>query len=331
MAHAVQASPCLKAEADLAIPTVALDVIVPTFKRARTLGRTLDSLMAARMPAQSRIHVTVVQNDAELETTKVIRDYVARYPGRISGLSEPRSGKSHALNTGIGNTSGDLVGFVDDDEEIDPGWYEEVERGCRDPGVDFVGGPCLPLWGSAPPFWLPPSWRGVIGFADHGNEQMVFGQGPGMLMGGNAVIRRSVLAGVGRYSGALGPRATRRLFSSEDEDLYQRLLAAGAHGLYLPAMRVYHWVPTNRLTKAYHRNWSFWNGVSKSVLDSARPSPVARIGRVPRYLFGTALRGTVAAAVALRRDPARVFEGQLALLHLLGFLYGSYLYREERR
>src|SRR6266542_1775781 len=76
-------------------------------------------------------------------------------------------------------------------------------------------------------------------------------------MGGNAVFTREVLQRVGPYSTSLGRSGT-RLLSCEDEDMYQRLRAAGARGLYLPQLIVYHFIPRERLTKSYHRSWCFW-------------------------------------------------------------------------
>lgn len=309
-----------------------LDVLVPTFRRARSLERTLGSLMSARVPAEFQVRVTVIQNDDERGTAEVIEAFAAQHPGRITHLRESRSGKSNALNAGIRSTTGDLIGVIDDDEDVSGEWYAAVAEAFTDPRVDFIGGPCLPRWGAVPPGWLPEAWQGVIGYVDNGDRPMVFDRATdAMLMGGNSVIRRSTLERIGLYCAELGPSASRRLFSCEDEDLYQRLLGAGAYGLYVPGMRVYHFVPSHRLTKAYYRSWSFWNGVSKSVLEKVRPSPVTRVGRVPRYLMGAAVRAVVRMARTFHRDPIYAFEGQLTVLQFLGFLYGTYLYRPGAR
>jgi glycosyltransferase involved in cell wall biosynthesis len=310
---------------------LSLDVLVATYQRAESLDRALRSLLSTRVPDGLAVTITVVQNDNSVGTARVIERYAALSAGRVFGVREPRSGKSHALNSGISATSGDLVGFIDDDEEISPGWYEAIADTFADPTVEFIGGPCLPTWESARPGWMPESWKGVIGIVDNGDRLAPFGANDGILMGGNAVIRRSALRRAGLYSPVLGPRHEQRLFSCEDQDLYERLMAAGARGLYVPALKVHHFVPSERLTKRYYRRWSFWNGVSRSVMDSLRPTPVTRIGRVPRYLVGAAARGAVRAARAMRRDPRAAFDGELHLLHLLGFLYGSYWYHRGMR
>jgi glycosyltransferase involved in cell wall biosynthesis len=319
---------------DRSLPaTTTLDVLIATRRRPQMLERALESVFAARVPDSLDVHVVVIGNEnGQDQTIATVQRLGARFPGRLTYLVEPTGGKSSALNRGLRETSGVLVGFIDDDEEIDEHWFDTIAEAFRDPQLEFIGGPCLPKWGATPPNWLPSTWRGVIGFVDDGDRVMVFGQdAPGILMGGNSVIRRRTLEQVGYYSPDLGPRPDARLLSGEDEELFSRLLAAGAHGLYLPKLRIYHYVPPQRLTKSYYRRWSFWHGVSRSVIDSARPSNVKRVGRVPRYLYGTAARAAFGTARFLFRDRARQFANELELWHLAGFVYGSYWYRETAR
>jgi cellulose synthase/poly-beta-1,6-N-acetylglucosamine synthase-like glycosyltransferase len=307
-----------------------LDVLVATCERPELLSRTLESLLSAPVPVGLDVHVTVIHNDDSQGTRDVVERAEPAFHGRLHYVHERRRGKSHALNRGIRATSGDLIGLIDDDEEIEAGWYAHVVHAFRDERVDFIGGPCLPRWGAVPPAWMPAAYRGVIGYVDDGDRVMVFGKdAPGILMGGNAVIRRRVLQRTGTFLPELGPTPDRRMFSGEDEDLYARLLIAGAHGLYIPGLKIYHYVPPERLTKRYYRSWCFWNGVSRSVIDSHRPSHVIRVGKVPRYLYGAAVRGLMRVLRPFRHrvDPASRFSAELALWHLLGFVYGSYFHR----
>jgi len=317
---------------DLPSGVTTLDVLIATRRRPDMLRRALDSLCSAPVPPSLRVTIVVIDNAGDAATRKVVSSFAQRVPRCLLYLHEPSGGKSSALNRGLRETSGTLVGFIDDDEEIDRQWFETVAEAFRAEEVDFIGGPCLPRWGATPPAWLPESWRGVIGFVDDGDRVMVFGDdAPGILMGGNAVIRRRMLDAVGFYSPALGPRPEARLLSGEDEDLYVRLIRAGAHGLYVPRLRIIHYVPAQRLTKHYYRRWSFWHGVSRSLIDAARPSHVKRIGRVPRYLYGTAARAALQTAASVFRRSSHQFSNELELWHVAGFVYGCYWYREGVR
>ncbi len=310
---------------------MTLDVLVPTYGRPDSLTRTLLSLCSARPAPMLEVRLVVVQNDTQAATRAAVTLVQQAHPGRVQLVAEPRGGKSRALNTALTATTGDLVAVVDDDEEVDPGWFEAVAATFGNPAVDFIGGPCLPRWGASPPAWLPRRWDGVLGNADDGDRVKVYGcDASGILMGGNAVIRRAVLDRVGPFALHLGPTPDERLLSGEDEEFFLRLLAAGAHGLYVPTLRVYHHVPASRLSRRYYRRWSFWNGIARSLIDRVRPLAVARVGRVPRYLVGEALRGLGKQALGRGGDPATRFAYELSIWQLAGFLYGSYLYRPRR-
>lgn len=315
------------------LSTMKLDVIVPTYNRQEMLKRTLDSLLAARVPEGLRVRITVVDNNSKDETRRVVEEYVERYGEPVRYLLEKEQGRSPALNAGIRATDGDLVGTIDDDEEIDEGWYEEVHRAFADGEVDFIGGPCAPRWGSERPEWFPLSYRGVVGWVDGGDRICPFDENyPGILMGGNSVLRRSILEKVGLYTTALG-RTDKHLLSCEDEDMYHRLREAGATGFYRPGLIIYHYIPPERLTRRYFRQWCFWRGVSMGVIDRGRRSPVAYLLGVPRWIAGKAARGATSKIVrTLRFDKNRAesFADELAVWDFAGFFYGKHFYRRKK-
>ena len=310
-----------------------LDVIIPTYNRQPMLERTLRSLLAATVPSGMEAQVTVVDNNSKDRTRQFVESQMELFGGRLRYVFEHKQGRSHALNAGIAATDGDLVGMIDDDEEIETGWYVRIHRAFLENGIDFIGGPYVPRWGAECPVWFPASYKGVVGWVDSGDEVRSFDENfEGMLMGGNAVLRRSILARVGPYSTSLG-RTDKHLLSCEDDDMYQRLRAAGARGLYLPDLIIYHYIPPERLTKRYFRRWCFWHGVSQGMLDRERRSAVAYFGGVPRWLYGRAARGALATAKELpkrNKDAARIFANELALWDLAGFFYGKHLYRPQR-
>jgi len=242
---------------------------------------------------------------------------------------EKKQGRSPALNAGVAATTGSHVGFIDDDEEIDASWYEVVHSVFAEHELDFIGGPYVPRFESEIPTWLPSEYNSVIGVVDGGTKRVPFNRNyPGILMGGNAVFTRQILEKVGPYSTSLG-RSGNRLLSCEDEEMYERLLTAGARGMYVPELIIYHFVPTERLTKRYHRAWCFWQSVSSAVLDRIRPQPTAYVLGVPRYFYGRALRGMFQLVNIWNREPASRFSNELSLWELAGFFYGKHFYRPE--
>src|SRR5258705_13933579 len=96
-----------------------LDVIIPTYNRHLRLRRTLESLLAAEVPQGLTVRVTVVDNNSVDATWRAVEGYANRFGERLSYVFEGRQGRSFALNAGIASTGGDLIGMIDDDEEID--------------------------------------------------------------------------------------------------------------------------------------------------------------------------------------------------------------------
>jgi glucosyl-dolichyl phosphate glucuronosyltransferase len=307
-----------------------LDVVIPTYNRSELLPRALESLLAADRPESLTLGVVVVDNRSTDATGDIVESFMPRFGGELQYVYEWKQGRSHALNAGIAACRGDLVGMIDDDEEVDRTWLRTIAAVFEDPATDFIGGPYLPRWGGERPVWLGRAYGGVVGWTECGHATQQFGPGcDAMLMGGNAVIRRSVLQRVGPYSVDLGRTPGGRLMSCEDEDMFTRLLATGARGFYRPDLIIHHYVPPERLTKRYFRRWCFWRGVSLGVLDRRSRASVPYLLGVPRYMFGMAVRGTIdTARVAVRGlEPARTFKNELAWWDLAGFIYGKHVYR----
>jgi len=312
--------------------SMRLDLLVPTLRRPHLLKRALDSVTRAEPPRRLQVGVIVINNDIQASVPG-LASIVGSVPFPVRVLHEPQAGKSAALNAGIAISSADYIGFIDDDEELSSSWFRVVEDALNAEPADFLGGPVYPVPGSDIPAWIPDGYWAVLGSADSGEVERPYDREfPGMLKGGNAVISRDTLDRVGPFNTELGPTAHRRLFSCEDEEMYLRLLEAGALGRYLPQLIVYHYVHRERLRKNYYRAWSFWQGASKSVLARRHPAPVRYIAGVPRYSYGKALRG---ARTWLRSTvaggPSNVRMGaELPVWNLLGLLYGGHIRRRSK-
>jgi glycosyltransferase involved in cell wall biosynthesis len=309
-----------------------LDVIVPTYNRQDLLPTALNSLFTAEIPPGLEVTVTVVDNNSTDGTRQVIEAFQQKFGERIRYCFESQQGRSHALNAGIRATTGDLIGVIDDDEEIDPSWYAIAFRVFSTSELDFIGGPYVPRWGKAPPEWLPREYGGVVGWVDGGDREVPFDSNyPGILMGGNAVFTRAVLTKVGLYTTWLG-RTDKGLLTGEDEELYGRLLASGAKGMYLPSLKIYHHVTLDRLTKSYFRRWCFWRGVSLGLLDRTRRLPCPYFLGIPRWHYKKAFQGMVSAVTHLvvkPKNPAQAFAAELGFWDCVGLLYGRHFRRSD--
>src|SRR5215813_219429 len=123
-----------------------LEVIVPTYNRSDLLPVCLKSLQAANIPRGMTIGITVVDNNSDDDTREIVASWKENFNGRLRYVFEKIQGRSAALNAGISASEGDLIGFIDDDEEIDETWYRIAYDAFTTNDVDFIGGPYLPKW-----------------------------------------------------------------------------------------------------------------------------------------------------------------------------------------
>jgi GT2 family glycosyltransferase len=150
-------------------------------------------------------------------------------------------------------------------------------------------------------------------------------------MGGNAVVKRGMLKKVGPYSTDLGRKGNRPL-ADEDTDMYRRLLAAGAKGMYVPDLIISHYIHPDRLTKRYFRAWHFWRGVSSGVMDRRQPQQTPYLLGIPRFLFGRVARSCVRGfgrIVRFQKNASEMFAYELQIWDLAGFLYGKHWYKAK--
>ena len=279
------------------------------------------------MPPELTRRILIVDNNSTDATPAVAARLAAAAPETVVSLTEREQGRSAALNAGIRASNAELVGFIDDDETVAPTWLSAVAAVMQDPDIGFLGGPVLGDWQIEPPDWLPSTYPAVIGVVNPGEAPRDFGPDfPGILTGGNSVIRRDVLERVGLYSTALGRTAV-GLRSGEDHDMYARLLRAGIRGRYVPELEVRHWIPAERLTKRYYRAWCYGHAQSRGQWLRGNREPVPYLAGIPRYSVGIALRSL--AALLLRAPLGKMtarerLERELELWNLAGLVKGRY-------
>lgn len=315
-----------------------LDVVVPTYNRSHLLRLAVLSLLRATVPAGLDITITVVDNNSRDDTRATVQALsteAAATPGKppVRYLLETRQSSSFARNAGIEHSHADLIGFIDDDEQVDPHWFEIIAREFADPATDFIGGPYFAGSDLTLPTWLPPDYPAVIGVMKP-RPRGVFGTTfSGNLNGGNSVFRHAVFSRVGLYSPHLG-RSGKGLLSEEDAELYSRIRAANIRGLYVPELIIFHHIPPERLTHRYHRRWCLWRGVSQGVLSrdaTHAKEPVPYLFGIPRYRLGRAASTTVGLITRRwRKQPGLRFNAELGLWDLAGFLYGRFFVRIDR-
>ena len=289
--------------------TPDLSVVIPTFNRASALQPLLDALMSQETGGIT-YEVIVVDNNSRDGTREVVERTIARgTPVPLRYVHEPRQGVSYARNTGVAHARSSRVAFLDDDGVPVGTWVAEISRALDEhPEVDCIGGRIRPIWRTPPPSWLTPAHAGPVALQDRPQPAYVDrDHAARCLLTANLACRRKAFESVGGFSPAY-PR-------NQDREFEMRLWRAGKRGLYLPIADVLVEVPSERLTKAYHRRWQAATGHYHAVMryrDTLSPSgEMVEEGYyrtflgVPRFLYRECagqLRGWIRAALTGRAD-----------------------------
>jgi glycosyltransferase involved in cell wall biosynthesis len=310
-------------------------IVVPTFNRAADLAKTLDSL--SRLASSSPWEVIVVDNNSTDDTRQVVEEAAARFPVELRYLFEAEQGRSAALNAGIREARGDIIGTTDDDVQIEPDWLDRAAEALETLDCDYVGGKVLPIWPAARPSWIPnhggKQWA-VIALLDYGPIPIpFFTLAHRVPIGVNMAFRKSAFDRAGLWSNRVG-RKKGTLLGQEVREWMLRARAAGLRGYYTPTMVVHHMIQPDRLEKAYFRRWFYWNGVSRALMyrdswiDMQAPesteldfSRVPHLFGVPRFFYRKVPREIRRATVtALKGKSAESFDAELWLWFFAGVL-----------
>jgi len=118
----------------MSVPTVS--VIIPTYNRANTLQRAIDSVRAQSFEDWELV---IVDDGSTDGTPDLLSEYADRLGERLTILRQSNRGCSAARNRGIDYARGRFVAFLDSDDEFMPtklGRQMQLFAGC--PNLDFV-------------------------------------------------------------------------------------------------------------------------------------------------------------------------------------------------
>lgn len=296
-----------------------------TTKRWTQLQAAVESV--ASQTDDVEIVIVIDHND------QLLADSVARWPHRRVVANRFAKGLSGARNTGVSESTGDVIAFLDDDATAASGWLDALNAGFTDQAVGGVGGHVMPAWEKSPPNWLPPEFFWVIGCSYVGLPAIA--QEVRNPIGANMGFRRSVFEQVGGFREEIGRVGTIPL-GCEETELSLRARAAGFSVWYAPDATVHHSVPAERMTVRYFVRRCYAEGLSKALV-SALAGRTEGLASERAYVTRTLPR---AVRDALRRvvcGPSRV-DGLCRAAAVIGgvaaagtgFVRGTVSYRARR-
>ena len=115
---------------------LSISIITPSYNQASFLDETMRSVLDQRYP---NLEYFVIDGGSTDHSADVIR----RYADRLAyWVSERDKGQTDALNKGFTRATGDVVGYLNSDDLLEPGALAIVARAFEDPDVQWFGGGC---------------------------------------------------------------------------------------------------------------------------------------------------------------------------------------------
>ena len=117
-------------------PWPKISVITPSFNQGCYIAETIESVLQQSYP---NIEYIIIDGDSHDETVQVVE----RYRSQLSHfISEPDSGQSDALNKGFRLASGDILCWLNSDDQFAPGALVAVAMAFATHEIDLVSGIC---------------------------------------------------------------------------------------------------------------------------------------------------------------------------------------------
>lgn len=97
-----------------------ISIIVPAYNSEKYIAHCLNSILAQTYPNTE----IIIVNDGSKDGTADIIDRYAAEHDHITAIHQENGGVTRARLNGVAHASGEYIGFVDSDDEIEPDMYE---------------------------------------------------------------------------------------------------------------------------------------------------------------------------------------------------------------
>jgi succinoglycan biosynthesis protein ExoM len=243
-----------------------ISIVIPTQRRPRGLGLAVASALRQTGVAAERLELVIVDNDAVPSARLQVAALARAAPFPVVYVHEPAPGVANARNAGLTHAGGDLIAFLDDDEEAPPGWLAALLAAQQRHQADVVFGP---VRARAPDVrhrayleWF---------FSRHGPDRCGVIEHPHGC--GDSLVRRAALPHPTAPFSAI-----RNHIGGEDDLLFGQMRAAGMVFAWAPDAWVWEDPVPHRLSLAYtiRRAFAYGQGPTSAAAASADRLGVAR-------------------------------------------------------
>lgn len=200
-------------------------VVVPTFNREKLLKNLLDSLHNQSYPAD-KLEIIIVDDGSKDGTGQMVEEYQKGPNRNLKYFFQQNKGPAAARNTGIRNSRGSFIVFIDDDCIASSNWLEEMIGGFDDFNVAGVGGRIKTIATKS----IISEYCSYIGVME---KPIMQADTVKYLVGANSSFRKEHLNAAGWFNETIP-------LGGEDLDISFRLERAGYKLKFNPEAVIYH-------------------------------------------------------------------------------------------
>lgn len=118
---------------------IKITVITVCFNAEDTIEQTIQSVLGQNYPELEYIIVDGLSTDA---TMKIVNKY---FCDTMRVVSESDKGISDAFNKGIGMATGDIIGLINADDQLNTGALARVNKAYQESGADIIYGDTITI------------------------------------------------------------------------------------------------------------------------------------------------------------------------------------------
>lgn len=116
---------------------ISVSIITVCYNSEMTIERTIQSVLAQ---TYKNLEYIIIDGKSSDRTMEIVGRYEPMFQGRMKVISEPDQGIYDAMNKGIRNASGTLIGIINSDDHYEPDAVEKIVREMTDAKYQILYG-----------------------------------------------------------------------------------------------------------------------------------------------------------------------------------------------
>jgi len=243
-----------------------ISVIIRTYRRVEYLRQAVSSLLRQTLPLQE-YEIIVVDNDPEGSARKPVQEVISCY--RVSNvryIQERKISASRAANTGVKNSTTDLIAFLDDDAIAEKDWLAKILKNFSRKRVDLLAGKIvLKISRKKLPAWVNGELKILLGEFDLGSSAREIKKREFPLLS-NMALRKDVFFSVGAFPEHIGFQEGKP-YGGEENALVLAARKKKYRVFYDPEVVVYHLVTPDKFKRMFFLKRKSWEGRARFRID----------------------------------------------------------------